>query len=338
MSDVARLADVSIATVSFVINETKPVTAATRKRVEDAMRELGYRRNALGRALASKRTRILAMLYPALQRRLHESAVEFFTSAAERARELDYSLVLWPISNDADQVQELIGNGFIDGVLLMEVQRDDARVEELTGSTMPFSLIGRTRDPKGLPYVDVDFESSLVEVIDYLEGLGHRKICLLDNGSAEHALVDYGPLVRTRATFAEEMERRGLDSVHVSCPDTPISGQEAVDELLATAPDTTAVILMNDSASFGFTTGLTKHGITIPRDISVVLFASTPDVAASTDPRLTLWRLPSTVLGRMGVESLVDQLENRAEEMTQSVAACTFEEGYSTGPAPAGNP
>ena len=330
MRDVARLADVSIATVSFVINETKPVSAATRQRVEDAMRELGYRRNALGRALASKRTRIIALLYPALQRRLHESAVEFFTSAAQAARDLGHSLVLWPASNDADQVQEIIANGLIDGVLLMEVQMDDPRVEQLVGSTMPFSLIGRTRHPEQLPYVDVDFENSLIDAIGYLEGLGHRKICLLDNGSAELALAGYGPLVRARETFAAEMARRGLEPVRLSCQDSPISGEGAAEELLATAPDATAVVLMNDSAVFGFVSGLRRHGVRIPEDLSVVLFASTPDVAASTDPHLTLWRLPGVELGRRGVESLVDQLEGRGEPMTQGVVKCTFEEGAST--------
>jgi DNA-binding LacI/PurR family transcriptional regulator len=94
MRDVARLADVSIATVSFVINDTKPVAPATRARVEEAMLQLGYRRNALGRALASKRTRIIALLYPALQRRLSETAVKFFTSATQTAKDLGYNLVL----------------------------------------------------------------------------------------------------------------------------------------------------------------------------------------------------------------------------------------------------
>ena len=151
MRDVAKLADVSIATVSFVIRRHEASCSGHQSACREAMRQLDYRRNALGRALASKRTRIIALLYPALQRRLTETAVKFFTSATQTAKDLGYNLVLWPISNEAGQVDELISSGFIDGVLLMEVQLDDPRVERLQGSTMPFALIGRTKSGTTCP-------------------------------------------------------------------------------------------------------------------------------------------------------------------------------------------
>ena len=66
MQDVAERAGVSIATVSFVVNNTKPVTPETRVRIEQAMADLGFRRNVVARALASRRTRIIALVYPAL--------------------------------------------------------------------------------------------------------------------------------------------------------------------------------------------------------------------------------------------------------------------------------
>jgi DNA-binding LacI/PurR family transcriptional regulator len=85
MRDVADRAGVSIATVSFVVNGTKPVSADTRTRIERAMADLGFRRNAVARALASRRTHILAMAYPALDHELSSSSLEFFTSAAATA-------------------------------------------------------------------------------------------------------------------------------------------------------------------------------------------------------------------------------------------------------------
>ncbi len=109
MRDVAKRAGVSIATVSFVLNDTKPVTPATRQRIEQAMTELGFRRNVVARALASRRTRIIAMAYPALDHRFGFSAAEFFTSAADAARKQDYHLVLWPVGNDGGELTELVG-------------------------------------------------------------------------------------------------------------------------------------------------------------------------------------------------------------------------------------
>ena len=131
MRDVAERAGVSIATVSFLLNDTKPVTPATRARIEQAMAELGYRRNVVARALASRRTRIIAMAYPALEHRFGMSTAEFFTAAAERARAQEYHLVLWPVGNDGVELRELLGQGLVDGVVLMEVQLADPRVEVL---------------------------------------------------------------------------------------------------------------------------------------------------------------------------------------------------------------
>jgi DNA-binding LacI/PurR family transcriptional regulator len=155
----------------------------------------------------------------------------------------------------------------------------------------------------------------------------------VDSDGAEHGLSGYGPLVRSRSTFVAEMERRELVTAHIACGNSPISGQAAAEELLATAPDTTAVILMNDNASFGFTNGLNKAGLCIPADMSVLLIGSSPAIAAATDPRLTVMTLPSTALGRMGVETLIGQLEDRGEPMRQALISCIFEEGQSTGPA-----
>ncbi|WP_420813819.1 LacI family DNA-binding transcriptional regulator, partial [Phytoactinopolyspora endophytica] len=131
MRDVAERAGVSIATVSFVLNNTKPVAPATRERIEAAMAELGFRRNALARALASRRTHILALAYPALQHKLGSTAMSFVTSAASAASNRDYHLVLWPVDNDGVELTELVRQGLVDGILLMEVLLDDPRVEAL---------------------------------------------------------------------------------------------------------------------------------------------------------------------------------------------------------------
>ena len=80
MQEVAVHAGVSIATVSFVVNNTKKVSPATRERVQASMAALGFRNNAIARALASKRTRIIALLVPSVEHRMRVTALEFFTA------------------------------------------------------------------------------------------------------------------------------------------------------------------------------------------------------------------------------------------------------------------
>ena len=191
MKDVAERAGVSIATVSFVINNTKRVTPETRLRIEAAMAELGFRRNVVARALASRRTRIIALVYPALEHRIGGAIADFITSAARATSEADYHLVVWPISNDATELTELVGQGLVDGVLLMEVQLEDARVEVLRGLDVPFALIGRTRDAgPGLRGHRLRHHGRYAIGP---AGLGHRGIVLLSGSQEQASFRRYGP-------------------------------------------------------------------------------------------------------------------------------------------------
>jgi DNA-binding LacI/PurR family transcriptional regulator len=334
MQDVARHANVSIATVSFTINNTKPVSAATRAKVENAMRELGFRRNAVGRALASKRTRIIALLFPALQHSFSGTVVHFFTSAAATARELGYNLVLWPISNDAGQTTELTSSGLVDGVVLMEVELDDPRVQELQDSQTPFALIGRTRNPEALTYVDINFEDTLVDAVRHLTSLGHKNIALLDDAIGSRNLAAFGPVGRSRESYQAEMMRQGLEPRAFTCDASPAAGRKAAAELLADFPEATAVIIQNEQAATGLVSGLRLAGLEIPRDLSVLSVGSSAEMAAMVDPELTVMSSPGVELGRMGVEALVDVLEGRASGLRQELVMCRWEGGNSTGPAP----
>src|SRR4051794_18065167 len=168
MREVARAAGVSIATVSFVVNNTKPVKPATRQRIELAMADLGFRRNMVARALASRRTQIIAMVCPFLADRMAPTVRQFIIGAARAAKEADHHLVIWPVGNDGDELATLLGHKLVDAVLLMDVQMDDARVELLRGLDTPFALIGRTRDLTGLHYIDIDMAASVRIALDHL--------------------------------------------------------------------------------------------------------------------------------------------------------------------------
>jgi DNA-binding LacI/PurR family transcriptional regulator len=332
MRDVARRANVSIATVSFVVNNTKRVAPATRARILAAMEELGFRRNVVARALASRRTRIIALLFPALDRRLDSTALSIVTSAAEAAHARGYNLVLWPISNDADQMTDLIAGGLADGVLLMAVQMEDARVDHLMESGTPFTLIGRTREPEQLSYVDIDFDGTVTAALDYLTGLGHERIALIIERPDGSNLAGYGPVVRTESSYRDRMAERALDPVIVSCKGDPVGGRGAAAELLRVAPETTAVIVMNEDAAFGLVSGLAHAGLRVPNDVSILSISTTPEMGATSDPPLSTMNAPGKEMGRLGVEALIDQLEGKPTHPTQVLLLCELQLGESTGP------
>ncbi|SEE30819.1 LacI family DNA-binding transcriptional regulator [Ruania alba] len=330
MKDVAEHAGVSIATVSFVVNDTKPVTPATRARIEAAMVELGYRRNAVARALASRRTRILALVYPVFERPLNTSSVEFFTSAAAAASARGYHLVIWPVSNDGRELGELLGQRLVDGVLLMEVQLDDSRVQVLERSGTPFALIGRTREPDRYRYVDIDFEATVAGAVDHLAALGHQHLTLVLGSGVDHGDRDYGPFARTRAAFDALLPERTLTGRTIEVNQTE-DATALADRIVASHPAATGILVLNDHTALRLVAGLRRTGRKVPGDISVMGLLAAAESGMVCDPPLTLMRAPGPELGRLGADALIRDLE-KDEPLPPRLVPCAFEPGQSTAP------
>ncbi|TDW88978.1 LacI family DNA-binding transcriptional regulator [Kribbella sp. VKM Ac-2566] len=309
MKDVAQRAGVSIATVSFLLNDTKPVTAATRARIEQAMLDLGYRRNMVARALASRRTHIIAMAYPALEHRFGMSTSEFFTSAAEAARKDDYHLVLWPVGNDGVELRELLGQGLVDGVVLMEVQLDDPRIDVLQQAGTPFALIGRTTELEGLSHVDIDFDTTVEDAVRHLREHGHHELVLISGDLDDPRFHDYGPWVRTEEAYRRVVASYDLPIRIIPCSDTTQAGKAAAARVLTEYPEATAILVLNEYAALGVVAGLKHTGHDIPRDFSVLSLLTVPETAAMADPELTMMRTPGPELGQLGTQALLRQLE-----------------------------
>lgn len=335
MRDVAQRANVSVTTVSFMVNGTKTLAPATRERIERAMEELGYRRNVFARALASKRTHILALVVPAVDHRLGSTAMSVVTSAAATASTLGYNLVMWPVSNDSTQLEDYIAGGLVDGVLLMEVQLEDPRVKRLEDLGLPFFLIGRTADPAQLAYADMDFEGAVNGAVDHLLEGGHRNIALVLGRLENNNLPGYGPISRTDRAFRERMAAEGLHGTVLDCEQTATAGRSAASELIAAHPETTGLVLMNEEASFGVVNGLLDAGRRVPQDVSVLSVATAAKTAGITDPPLSTMVAPGAELGRLSVEGLIQQITTEARERTQALIPCVWSDVGSTGPAPA---
>ena len=334
MRDVAERAGVSIATVSFVVNNTKPVTASTRERIEAAMAELGFRRNSVARALASRQTRILALVYPALEHHLSSSGIEFITSAAREASSHDYHLVVWPVSNDAAELADLVGQRLVDGVLLMEVQLKDPRVEVLQSLDSPFVLIGRTGDPTGLDYVDIDFDASIRLCVDHLWDLGHRSLALISGDQRVPSFERYGPYVRIEEVFGELGSERGFEPVVLSTRSGAKHGRETALELVSSHPEVTGVVIFGEQTVTGLLAGLRTLGRRVPADLSVVSVLASADAAYTTDPPLTTLTSPGVELGRLAVRALLQRLSG-GDPLPPQLRTGDFMPGESTAAPPA---
>jgi DNA-binding LacI/PurR family transcriptional regulator len=332
LRDVADRAQVAVSTVSAALNGTRPVAAATKQRIEEAAAELGYRPNVLARGLVSKRTRILALLFPAPHSGFGLTEMQFATGAAEAAKELGYHLLLSP--ENADPVEELrylTGLGLVDGVLLMEVRLDDERTEWLAEAGVPFSMIGRTREPGPVDYADIDFRRMAADAVAHLAGLGHRALAFV-NHSTDAYSAQYGPAIRAGAEFAAAAGEAGLAYTGDLRASTPEEGREAFGRLVAEHPEVTALAVMSDQAAVGVIAAVAERGWQIPRDLTLMLVLSSARVAEMFHPKLTTLEPPSAELGRLGASMLIDRLQNGDGEPRQRLVPCRLVTGDSSAP------
>ncbi len=335
MEDVAREAGVALSTVSYALSGTRPVSQATRDKIDAAMERLGYRPNVLARGLASRRSGILALALPPARRGLGQTELDFVNGAVDAAEERGQHVIVWPAALDsAADVEALLGNGLVDGVVLMEVRLDDPRVDALAAEKRPFAMIGRTSDPAGLPYVDIDFEQTLDDAVAHLADLGHRSIAFVNHSRADFD-AGYGPTVRSSAAFAAAIDARDLTGRESFCRDDAGDGVDTMERLLAEQPDLTAAIVMNEAAVPGMLQTLTSAGRRVPDDFSLVSVVSSTAVARMTLPALTVFEAPGRALGRAGVETLLDVIDGASEHHTPVLVPCQFVAGDSTAAAPA---
>ena len=332
ISEVARLAQVSVSTVSYAISGSRPISEETRQRVFAAMEELGYRPHAIARGLASRRSRILALLFPFSERGLGITELEFVTSAADAAMARGYHMVLWPAEmRSADDLRNLTQQSLVDGVVVMEVQQADLRVAALRELGTPFTLIGRCADNTGLDFVDVDFETTIHDAVAYVVRLGHTNIGYIAHSPAEFA-AGYGPTVRSCAAFEQELGKLGLRGALRLCDSSPREGALALDLLYSDLPEMSALLIMNDRAIPGVQQALIDRSLQIPDDLSLVTIATSARVGEMVRPALTTFAPPSIELARLGVELLIDKLENDHHRSRQTLISCRLLERGSTAP------
>jgi DNA-binding LacI/PurR family transcriptional regulator len=331
IADIAKKANVSVSTVSYAINGTRTISEETRQRIFAVMNEFGYQPNALARGLASKKSHIIALLYPDIGLGLGATALGFFFATAETARQNGYNLVLWPNVIHAKDLDEHLRQGLVDGVIVMEVTTQDERVDFLRNSDIPFSMIGRTADSDNLSYVDIEFQQSIREAIEYLAHLGHTHIAFLnkDKGSLSQG---NGPAVRTQAAFLESIQQMGLVGITHTAECEPNAGYEAFNHLLAQDPDLTAIITINDYSSPGIVQAIIDRGWSIPNDFSIIVGPTSPQMAEMLMPPSTSMEIPIVEMSVIGVKQLLQQLENPKTGLSQMLIPCHFTVRGSTGP------
>jgi DNA-binding LacI/PurR family transcriptional regulator len=332
MTDVARLAGVSVSTVSYVLTGARRISTPTRERVESAMLELSYTPNAFARSLKSKRSKIIALSFPNNDNSLGLTSLEYILGASDRAQERGYHLLLWTTdAGDLSDLAQFARQGLVNGVLVMEVQLQDGRINILRDAGLQFAMIGRPEDPTGIDFTDTDFDQCAALAIDYLVGLGHRHLGLV-NHAASAVGAGRGDAVRLLEAIRRSGRQAGAEISALPCANSTDAGRQVVRELIRMDPDLTGVIVLNVQAAAGILASAMELGWNVPRDFSLVSLLMTGQAATLTIPALTTVSPSGTAIGRFAVDTLIMRLEGELEGVRQQLFECELTVRGSSGP------
>jgi DNA-binding LacI/PurR family transcriptional regulator len=310
-ADVAARAGVSRTTVSFVLNAKADagIPPGTRRRIEEAARELGYHPHGAARALAGGTSHTIGLVLRQSAEQVAADALlaETLWGVAAEARTGGYRVLVEPLSPDGGRYSDLLLSQQVDGLIVSGPRVDDEELAGLVAEGFPIILQGSLPDVP-VPSVDIDNRAGARTAVEHLIGLGHRRI-----GCITNAPLAYTAAADRVAGYGEALAAAGIgldpDLVIEGAFDAA-SGHVAMTSLLATHNPITAVFVASDIVAFGALRALREAGLRVPADISVVGFDDIP-LARHFDPPLTTIRLPANALGVAAGRALVDRLTGR---------------------------
>lgn len=333
-ADVARVAGVSASTVTYALTGERTISDETRKRIMGAMAELNYTPNAMAQGLAGRRSGLIALSFPVGERGFESSDFEYVKAATEVLSRAGYQLLMWPNPiEDLESLQRIVSQGLIDGVILMEVRRDDPRIPVLQRSRTPFVLIGRTDSEGEFPWVDADFSQWGPMAIDHLVKLGHSSVGVI--GLTEDMFTaGYGPVVRTERDLVAAAKARSVSLDIERITPNIRAGREAMELMLESANPPTALIGFNQPAVIGAIEAIFARGLRVPEDFSLIQLGISAEAAETSFPPQTSIGVDSGGLARTAASFLADLLAGTGSTDRHFLGEAVFADRGSTGPVP----
>lgn len=302
--DVARIAGVSTATVSRVLNGHPSVREETRERVEAAMRSLNYRVTVAARSLRTSRTRMVLALVPDFANPYY---AEIVRGLGASAREHDYELLLCDtgLSEARERaVAQMLNRHFYDGVVCMDPFTTQQMVSEEV-QALPWVACSEFVPDGQIPHVSIDHRLAAQDAVLYLLGKGHRRIALINSDER------YLYARQRRDGYRDALREAGLQERPeyiqiVGGIDHPL-GELAARRLLALEQPPTAVFAVSDTLAVGAIKATLAAGRQVPGDLAVVGFDDVP-LASIFEPSLTTIAQPRRELGENAMRLLLRRI------------------------------
>ncbi|KAF1041661.1 MAG: HTH-type transcriptional repressor PurR [Herbaspirillum frisingense] len=319
LSEVARLAGVTSATVSNVLRQRGKVGEQTRQRVLAAVEQLGYRPHLTARALAEGRAPTLALMVSSIANPFYPE----FALAAERAARAHGRFLIVCNTNDDPAIGraylEQMAGTLSDGVLIMNANLsiDELRKTEQRGAPVVLCMWEKPDAPPELPCIAVDFHQAGLTAGRHLISLGHRHIGALvgSKKSGIHAERYSGYLSACAEAGIKHPQNRTR-----FIGDTVEAGYQATMSMLAEFPQLTAIFASNDLPALGAMNAIADMGLNVPRDISVIGITDIQWARVSR-PALTTVAVPTASAAEMAIDLLLALINRTSPSPVMRVTA-----------------
>lgn len=279
--DVAREANVSMATVSRVVNGNPNVKPATRKKVMEVIDRLGYRPNAVARGLASKKTTTVGVIIP-------DIASPFFAELARGIEDIatmyKYNIILSNSDQNIEKELHLLNTMLgkqVDGIVFMGGNIKVEHVEEFKKSPVPIVLAGSIEESGEIPSVNIDYEQASFDAVSAFIEKGHKEIAFVIGPHHEPINKD-----KKLEGYKNALSNAGIEykeELVVEGDYTYDSGLEAIERILELDTKPTAILVGSDEMALGVVHGAFDRGYSVPDDFEVI---------SSDNTRLTLMVRP----------------------------------------------
>jgi LacI family repressor for deo operon, udp, cdd, tsx, nupC, and nupG len=310
---VAKVAGVSIATVSRTLSSPDVVSTKTRNKVQEAIKEAGYKPNLLARNFRAKKSYALLVLVPDIANPFFSRVI---SGIQETAQTKGYSVLLGNTRGDIEREREyvqMVDSLQADGVIQLSARYPLETVVPL--DELPIVNICECFDLTDIPQIVLDNQGAAKAMVNHLIERGHRHIGVIKG-------PDQSPLTQSRLDgYRAALSEANIDYDEMIIADgdfTMRSGFDAVEKLLARRNRPSALFCFNDEMAIGAIKAIKALGFKSPEDIAVAGF---DDIAYANycDPPLTTIAQPAEQFGQQAVETLCDIIDGKACSTTKSI-------------------
>lgn len=318
--DVANRVGVSLATVSRVVNGNSNVRDSTKRKVLDAIEELGYHPNAVARGLASKKTTTIGVVMPDVTDMYY---AELARGIDDVANMYHYDVLL--TNTDEDPVRETmavnnLSSKQVDGIIFMGNELDREVLNTIAAADAPVVLAGSVDSEGKLPSVNINYVNAIQEATETVINHGHRRVALV-TGPMSHAINRLHRLVGYQAGLEAagiEFDEGLLFTAHQDYA----AGMQIAEKVLQA--EANAVIAYDDEVALGIMNYVQEHGQRVPEDFEIITSNDTK-FAIVTRPELTSIGQPKYDIGAVAMRMLTKLMNNEIIDDTQVQLPHTLE-------------